>query len=345
MNLLEKLKIKLPIIQAPMAGGIVTADMIAEVCRCGGLGSLPLGYLTKEEAIQSIKKTKSMTHGNFAVNVFIPAAYSDLDRKKVTAMLEHINHYHRRLGLPEKKDMLPLLETSAEELIDMAVDKENISVVSFTFGVLSSKKIHELHTKGVTVIGTATTVKEAQYLESLGCDAIIAQGYEAGGHRGGGFLDLKSGGLIGTMALIPQVVDAVKVPVIAAGGIMDGRGIVAALALGAQAVQMGTAFLTTKESAASEQHKNMILNAKEDSTCLTSAYTGKLVRSFSNEFIQDTEKKFSVEEIPIYPHQYYITKELSAQAKKLEKSAFTGFWAGQALNLNRQETIAQMIDD
>lgn len=343
MNLLEKLKLRLPIIQAPMAGGIVTPQMIAEVCRCGGLGSLPLGYLNQEEARQAIKRTKLLTNGIFSVNVFIPAPQIKTDPKKRIAMLAHINHYHRRLGLPEKKEMIPLVETFAEELIDIAVNEENVSIVSFTFGALHPKKISELQSKGVTVIGTATTVNEGLFLESIGCDAIIAQGYEAGGHRGGGFLEESAGGLVGTMALIPQMVDAVNIPVIAAGGIMDGRGIVAALALGAQAVQMGTAFVTAKESAASEQYKKMILNANENSTCLTSAYTGKSVRAFRNEYIQDTEKKFSSEEILAYPTQHQMTKEMRAQANKLAEYDYTGFWSGQGVRLSRKDSVADMM--
>src|SRR3990167_4237365 len=141
MRLLERLKLRLPVIQAPMAGGIVTPEMISQVCRAGGLGSLPLGYLTCEDARKTIKKVKLATEGIFSVNVFIPAPQIVLDQKKVSAMLEHVNYYHRLLELPEKQNILPLIETSPEDLIDIAVYEENVPIISFTFGTLHPKKI------------------------------------------------------------------------------------------------------------------------------------------------------------------------------------------------------------
>ena len=342
-QLLEKLKLRLPIIQAPMAGGIVTPEMIAEVGRCGGLGCLPLGYLNCDEARKVIRQTKAMTNKPFAVNVFIPSQQQQPNAATLQKMLAHVNHYHRLLRLPEKNDLKFLSETSAEELINIAVYEEQISIVSFTFGILEPKKIHEVQKQGVIVLGTATSVSEGQFLESLGCDAVIAQGFEAGGHRGGGFLEDGTHGLIGTMALIPQMVQAINLPVIAAGGIMDGCGIVAALALGAQAVQMGTAFLPLKESGASELYKKRLLQADENATCLTSVYTGKPVRAITNDFILETEKAFAAEEMLPYPLQHQLTKELRKQANILGATAYTGFWSGQGSRLAHTETVANAM--
>lgn len=241
-KLLARLNIRLPIIQAPMAGGIVTPEMIAAVSQAGGLGSLPLGYLNFAETKQAIKKTIALGHHSFAVNVFIPSPTKKINSSQLNKMLDHVNDYRTKLTLPPQNTIPTLSEDNAEEQIDMAVT-EGVKIVSFTFGVLSQQKIFELHQKNVFVMGTATNIEEGLLLEQLGCDAVIAQGYEAGGHRGGAYLQDKPGSCIGIMALIPQMVNALSIPVIAAGGIMDGRAIVASLTLGASAVQMGTFFL------------------------------------------------------------------------------------------------------
>ena len=239
--------LKHPIIQAPMAGGIVTPAMILAVTKAGGLGSLPLGYLDKKSAEDAIKKTLEVTSAPFSVNVFIPSQSKLMSTEQINRMLAHINTYRQPFGLDSLTTIPSLQETPAEELIDLAVHY-GVRIVSFTFGVLNRETIERLHRFDVTVIGTATTLNEGKLLEELGCDAVIAQGFEAGGHRGGGFIENEPGGEMGTMALIPQMVDALHTPVIAAGGIMDGRGIVASLLLGASAVQLGTAFLASKES-------------------------------------------------------------------------------------------------
>lgn len=341
-NLMRTLAIRLPIIQAPMAGGVVTPKMIAEVTKAGGLGSLPLGYLNAAEARKAIQKTAELVKGQFAINVFIPAKETLLDSHKVSQMLAHINHYRAKTGLPEKTDLTPLVEANADELIDIAV-AEGVRIVSFTFGTLSERKISQLHQQGVFVMGTATTVNEGLLLNALGCDAVIAQGYEAGGHRGGGFIENQPGGLVGTMALIPQMVDALTIPVIAAGGIMDGRGIAAALTLGASAAQMGTAFLTCKESAASEIHQQMIRDSAEDSTCITSVFTGKFVRGIKNTFVNETEAMFDETAILPYPHQHQATKEFRAKANQLGQTGYASFWSGQGNRLTRSMSVSDFM--
>lgn len=343
-GLLRRLNIRLPIIQAPMAGGVVTSAMISAVTRAGGLGSLPLGYLNIDEATEVIRTTKDVTEGKFSVNVFIPSVNTIYEENYVVLqnMLNHINHYRAILKLPERKDLIPSHETSAELLIDLAVS-EGVDIISFTFGTLSQEKIASLHKKNIFVIGTATSVKEGKLLEQIGCDAVIAQGYEAGGHRGGGFIDNNPGGLIGTMSLVPQMVRHLKIPVIAAGGIMTGQGIIAAQALGAEAVQMGTAFLTCKESAASALHKKTVMQSMGEDTCLTKVFTGKEVRSIDNAFIRETEKKFTPDEIPAYPNQHYLTKEMRAAANKQRVPQYASFWSGQSGQLSSSLWISDFM--
>lgn len=338
----SQLNIRLPIIQAPMAGGIVTPALIRETIKNGGLGSLPLGYLSVEEAESAIRKIKLGTPSTFAVNIFIPASAINPTEKQLKKMFRYINKYRKLIGLPILSEITPSIEPEIDELLEMIIN-EGVAIVSFTFGLLSKSAMTRLREKNIFVMGTATTVQEGLALQAIGCHAVIAQGYEAGGHRGGGFLKEQPEGLVGTIALIPQMVDALDIPVIASGGIMDGRGIAAALMLGASAVQMGTAFLTCEESNASPLHKRMILDNTSEDTCITSVFTGKSVRSFKNEFISEAEKNFKQEEIPAYPIQHQITKELRKKANVLNYPECAGLWSGQGVQLSRQMSVKRLM--
>jgi nitronate monooxygenase len=326
-----------------MAGGMITPTLIKKVTQSGGLGSLPLGYLSVAESQKAIREVKTLISQRFAVSIFIPAVKSHSSSKQVKNMLEYINNYRTQTGLPTYSEMPTWVETDIDELIAMIIS-EGISILSFTFGILSANLMNELHKNNVFVMGTATTIEEGLALEAAGCHAVIAQGSEAGGHRGGGFLDGQPGGLIGTMALVPQMVDALTIPVIASGGIMDGRGIAAALALGASAVQIGTAFLVCDESNASHMHKQMVLKNYENSTGITSVFTGKQVRGFKNEFVALTEQKFSNDELLPYPLQHQITKELRSIANKSGNSDIAGMWSGQGTRLSRSLSVSALMD-
>lgn len=342
-QLIQRLNLKYPVIQAPMAGGVVTPKMIAEVTRAGGLGSLPLGYLNLEEAEKAIHETKRVTNGKFSVNVFIPANKRLIQNNHhLEKMLLHINYYRNILSLPIMKGFSPLQEASPDSLVDLAV-AEGVDIISFTFGSLSAQKISELQKKNIFVIGTATSVKEGVFLEEQGCNAVVAQGYEAGGHRGGGFLANDSGALIGSMSLIPQMVSRINVPIIASGGIMNGRGIVAALSLGASAVQMGTAFLACKESAASSLHKKIVMGSHDESSCITAAFTGKPVRSIKNAYVEETEQRFASDEIFPYPDQHQLTKDMRKVANQQNLLPYASFWSGQSGSLARSLSISDLM--
>lgn len=339
-NFCKTLKIKRPIIQAPMAGSIVTPDFVAEVSNALGLGSLPLGYLSLNEAKRMIHETKLLV-ANFSVNIFIPSSVKHPEMLHFQKMLAHINSYRHQLGL-ESLTTIPFEE---EPLIDDWVSliiEMLVPTVSFVFGILDDKNIKRLKQKGIYLIGTATSVKEGLMLQQAGCDAVVAQGYEAGGHRGG-FL-ANHNGLVGTLALVPMMADALTIPVIAAGGIMDGRGIAAAMMLGASAVQMGTAFLTCKESGASALHKQLILQKLAEETCLTNVFTGKQVRCIKNQFVTETERLFQEDEIPVYPIQHELSQELRKIAKKQNNFACAGFWSGQSTRLARALSVKELMD-
>jgi nitronate monooxygenase len=210
-------------------------------------------------------------------------------------------------------------------------------IFSFTFGSLVAETVQRVQSRGFFVMGTATTVDEAKALASSGVDAIVAQGAEAGGHRGS-FLAAFDASLIGTMALVPQIVDAVPVPVIASGGIMDGRGVLAALALGASAVQMGTAFLTCEEAGVPEAYKQALLSAREQETRITRAFSGRPARGIANRFMQEIG-----DDVPPFPIQNQLTRPLRNAAVKAGRAEYLNLWAGQGVRMARRQSAAQLM--
>lgn len=210
-------------------------------------------------------------------------------------------------------------------------------VFSFTFGSLSAETIRRVQSRGLFVMGTATIVEEAKELARSGVDAIVAQGGEAGGHRGSFLADFNHS-LIGTMALVPQIVDAVSVPVIASGGIMDGRGVAAALVLGASAVQMGTAFLTCAEAGVPEAYKEAVLKAREEDTRITRAFSGRPARGIVNRFMQEMG-----DNVPPFPIQNQLTRPLRNAAVKAGRAEFLNLWAGQGVRMARRQSAAELV--
>ena len=338
--LARRLGVQYPIILAPMAGGPSTPELVSAVCEAGGLGSLGAGYLKPEAIRAAIRDVRARTRRPFAVNLFIPDSSlhppSDRDVDLANAALEPIRR-ELKLDRPVKVGSVP--DFAAQLAV---LKEERVSAFSFTFGSLDAAIVRELHDLGMAVLGTATTVEEARLLEAAGVDAVVAQGLEAGGHRGT-FAAPFEQALIGTMALVPQVCDAVRVPVVAAGGIMDGRGVVAAIALGVAAVQLGTAFLATPESGAHTLHKRALLARYEaDPTRLTAAVTGKPVRAFSNRLMTEIEKAGSV--LP-YPYQGSLTADVRQAALRQERPELAAMLAGQGAPLAVAKPAGQLLRD
>ncbi|WP_167280903.1 nitronate monooxygenase [Paenibacillus lupini] len=336
-TLTQKLNIQYPIIQAPMAGGPTIPELIAAVSNAGGLGSLGAGYLTPEQIRDTIREIRKRTDRPFGVNLFVPEQ-TEVSEDIIEKMNNYLNETRTELGISLNSSTSELKETFNEQV--QVLLEENVPVFSFTFGIPSQNIIEEMKQCGIVVIGTATTVEEGIQLEAAGVDAIVAQGSEAGGHRGT-FVGEARDALIGTMALLPQLVDHVAVPVIAAGGIMDGRGLVASLALGASAVQMGTAFLVSLESGAHAAYKEKILTSNEDSTVVTYAYSGKAARGIRNDFIN--KMRLYSGTIPAYPIQNTLTRDIRQAAAKANNPEYMSLWTGQGVRLAKELTASDIV--
>ncbi len=336
--LADKLGVRYPILQAPMAGGPATPALVAEVSRAGGLGSLACGYLPAAQLRAEVAEVRRVTDAPFGVNLFVPEPGGwPPGPEPLAAASAALARYRTELGLgpPGALAAPPDFE---EQLA--AVRELRPQVLSTTFGILPPARVAELRAAGMVVLGTATTPAEAQALEASGVDAVIAQGAEAGGHRGA-FLAPGERSLIGTLALVPRVRDAVQIPVVAAGGIMDGRGIAACLALGADAVALGTAFLASDESGAPAKHKAALRQrAGEDATALTRAFSGKAARGLRNRFLSEQDGSAAV--LP-YPAQNQLTAGLRREAVKQGRFDLASLWAGQGAPLARGGPAAELF--
>jgi nitronate monooxygenase len=327
-----------PIIQAPMAGGGTTPALVSAVCEAGGLGFLAGAYLSPEQIAQAAQGVRARTTRPFGINLFAPVESEPLP-DDIEPALEAIAGYHEELKLPPPS-LPPQLMPRFDDQLD-AVLGSGASVFSFTFGIIADDALRALRGRGMSILGTATTVDEALLLERAGVDGIVAQGSEAGAHRGT-FAAPFEAAMIGTLSLVPQVVDAVRVPIIASGGIMDGRGIAAALALGAQAVQMGTAFLTTAESGIPRAYKDAILAARESETRVTRAFSGRAARGIPNRFMDEVEARGPAVNLG-YPAQNALTRALRTEAAKQNRPEFLSLWAGQGVRLARDAAAGDIV--
>ena len=336
-DFIKQTGVKIPIIQAPMAGGPSSPSLVSAVSNAGGLGSIGGGYLNPEVLQNQISHVKSKTDKPFGVNLFITNQNNKI--KPNEKIQEKIRKYAEELGVELTGSTFPF--PNFEEQLEVVL-ANNIKVFSFTFGVPENKYIEKLKLSEILIIGTATSVREAVALKDAGCDCIVAQGFEAGGHRGS-FDYPDNIPLVGSIALIPQIVDKVDIPVIASGGIMDGRGIFASLALGASAVQMGTAFLTCMEADVNQSWIDLLINSSDTSSELTNAFTGKYARGMNNRFMK--ELKPLALEIDEYPIQHQLTRELRARAKELNNTDFMSFWAGQGSSMCRLTSAEELIKE
>lgn len=337
MKMLKQLNIEHPIIQAPMAGGPSTPELVAAVCNAGGLGSLGCGYLKPDQIDSEIHKVKEITKNPYAVNLFVPG--SSTNEEPSNKVLRRLKAYSDELGIkpPEVPD---IPEYSFEDQVEVVIRNE-VPVFSFTFGIPDKAIIKDMLEHSIFIVGTATCVEEGLLLEEAGCHAIVAQGSEAGGHRGtfGSTIDTP---MIGTMALVPQLVDKMNIPVISSGGIMDGRAIAASLALGASAVQAGTAFLSCKEARVPKPWLDSISSSMDISTVITKAFSGKYARGIKNRFIE--EMADIQDEIPNYPIQNSLTRQIRNAAKESGNSDFMSLWAGQGVSMSRECTAKELIE-
>jgi len=324
--------------QAPMAGGGDTPDLVAAVSEAGALGFIGAAYLTPEQMASTVAAVRAKTKRPFGINLFAPQAKAEPGNAK--AMLQRLAPYFAELGAPMPTKAPAPTDRFDEQLA--ATLESGTSCVSFTFGLLPPAAVAAIKAKNVFLIGTATTVEEALQLEKSGVDAVVTQGSEAGGHRGTFLVDFAQG-MVGNISLVPQIVDAVRIPVIASGGIMDGRGIVAALALGAQAVQMGTAFLTCNEAGIPDAYKEAILKAHEDQTRITRAFSGRPARGIVNRFMTEIEQEPQKETIPPFPIQNSLTRPLRTAAAKQGRAEFLSLWSGQGMRLARRQSAGDLI--
>ena len=335
--LTQKLKIAHPIFQAPLAGGGDTPDLVGAVCNAGGMGFIGAAYLNPEQIAATAAAVRARTSRPFGINLFAPIPPS-MDCGNAETILASMAPYFAELGLPSPSLQKPGGGSFEEQLA--AALATGASVFSFTFGELPANAVEIIKTRNMFLIGTATTVDEALTLEKSGVDAIVAQGSEAGGHRGT-FRGDFAAGMIGGISLVPQIVDAVRVPVIASGGIVDGRGIVAALALGASAVQMGTAFLTCHESGIPEAYKKAILAAHEDQTRISRAFSGRPARGIVNRFMEGIESE--EDSILPFPLQNALTRPLRTEAAKQGRAEFLSLWAGQGVRMAQRQSAAELV--
>jgi nitronate monooxygenase len=332
-----KLGLGAPIIQAPMAGGPSSQGLVAACSAAGALGSFGFAYTQPEEMKKQSAWVRGKTDRPFGINLFAAPQPAPIDAGSQRAALEAVAGYYRELGLPAPEPVHAPYAPDLEAQLD-AVAEIRPRVFTVHLNDLSQKRIKTFQTLGIAVGGSATCIAEARRLESLGFDFVIAQGGEAGGHRGSYLRDPYQS-LTGTLALTRLVARAVKLPVIAAGGIMDGAGIAAVLALGAQAAQLGTAFIACPESGAPQIHKDLLLKQTEDSTRLTEKFSGKPARGLANRFMNEMKDAPQL----AFPAQNSVTGKLRQACAKAGKPDFVALWAGQAAPLARALPAAELL--
>jgi len=334
--LTDLLNLDVPIIQAPMAGA-TTPAMAAAAANAGAMGSLGCAMMGIEAMTAELRAAQALTNRSLNVNFFVherPVPNEALNR----AVADRLAPWHDRLGAGHPvapADTIPVFDAAFCEAVIACGPR----VISFHFGLPEAALVERLKAAGILILSSATSAAEARWLEAHGADVIIAQGAEAGGHNGW-FLPRRGADLTGTMALVPRVVDAVSVPVVAAGGIADGRGVAAALMLGAAGVQVGTAFLATPECASPEVHKRAVVAATGDDTMATRAYSGRLARGIANDFSREMAAHA---DWPDFPMMNAATGPLRSASAKAGVPDAVALWSGQGAGLVRAETTGEVI--
>jgi nitronate monooxygenase len=336
-RLLDLFKTEFPIVQAPMAG-VMDAELVIAAAQGGALGSLPCALLSAEKAREQVNIIRQRVSAPINMNFFVHTPV-DANPQHEARWKQRLSAYYEEHGLDPAAPINAANRAPFDAAACEVVEELKPEIVSFHFGLPDAALLKRVKAAGCIVIGSATIVREAIWLEENGADAVIAQGAEAGGHRGM-FLTDTIAEQPGTFALVPQVVDAVKVPVIAAGGIADGRGIAAAFALGAAGVQIGTAYLRCPESTVSAPARSALAQARDDSTVITNVMTGRPARGVQNRAMREVGPISA--DAPAFPHAATALAPLKAAAEKLGKVDFTNLWAGQAVRLGRDMPAAEL---
>jgi nitronate monooxygenase len=336
----EVLGIEYPIIQGPL-GGLSSQRLTAAVSNFGGLGSFGAHGLEPNAIGEIIAEIRSLTSKPFAINLWVSMEDTEArtsDDAEFKRALSHLAPHIEAVGgtQPVFAPYKPVrFEDQARVLLDA-----NVPAFSFITGIPPKEILDEARKRRIVTLGTATTPDEAIALEQAGVDIVVASGFEAGGHRGS-FLRPAEDSLTGTFSLVPQTIDAVKIPVVAAGGIADARGIAAAFALGAEGVQMGTVFLSCEESGAHPLHRDALLSSRARHTALTRGFTGRLARGIDNELLQAMNKPGT--EILPYPLQRALMRNLALPAQKAGRSDLLALWAGQSASLARCSNVSELL--
>lgn len=327
-RLLDLLKIEIPIIQAPMAGSD-SVELARAVSSTGALGSLACALLTPDDVRVAVRALRQDMPRPFNLNFFCHTMTAP-DTAAMERWKEFLEPHYERLGLDIENVAESRLRLPFNEEMCAAVEEVKPEIVSFHFGLPASDLVERLKRQGIRILSTATTVREAKWLESHGCDAIIAQGIEAGGHRGM-FLETNIATQVGLFALLPQVRDAVSVPVIAAGAIADARGVVAAFALGASGVQLGTAYLFCPEAKVSAMYRRALEQAEDSGTALTNLFSGRAARGIFNRYLQESGPMSDA--APPFPYAATHVAPLRAASEHAGSPDYMQLWAGQTAHL------------
>lgn len=337
-RLCDLLQIEHPIIQAPMVLSD-SPELAIAVSNAGGLGSLGRGEATTDDLCQVAGQLRAGTDRPFNLN-FITYDSPQTDLAVLSRTIERLRPYYEELGLGSPPVDLPATGPGFDQAKLALVLEIKPPVVSFHFGVPDDTAIAALKDAGIVLLSTATSVAEARVLEAAGVDAVIAQGWEAGGHRGSHVPTGPADG-VGTIALVPQIVDAIELPVIAAGGIGDGRGIAAAIALGASGVQIGTGFLSCPEAVTDEPRRAMLRSASDGDTMVTNAFSGRCARARRSRFALEMAE--SPERLPDYPTMYALSDPLLNADEAMAREEITFHLYGQAAALNRELPAAELL--
>lgn len=339
-RLIDLFKTEFPIVLAPMAG-VMDAELVIAAAQGGALGSLPCAMLSPEKIREQVATIRKGVTAPVNLNFFCHAPV-ELTQEAEARWKQRLADYYRQHGLDPAAPVNAANRAPFDEAMCAVVEELKPEVVSFHFGLPEKALLDRVRAAGCLVIASATTVKEAVWLEQRGVDAVIAQGAEAGGHRGM-FLTDKIAEQPGNLALVPQIVDAVKVPVIAAGGIADGRGIAAAFALGASGVQIGSAYLRCPESKVTAAGRAALAEGRDDSTVITNVMTGRPARGVQNRLMREAGPISP--DAPPFPHAATALAPLKAAAEKEGRPDFTNLWAGQAIAMGRELPAAELTRD